>query len=81
MAVEKTSDRLFDRVSYTLPKVADQPIGYGDDSSRKELFIREATLLRQAVSLCRSLLNPRERYVAAYFDAVRTLLTRIVGPG
>ncbi len=81
MAVEKTSERLFDRVSYTLPKVADQPIGYGDDSSRKELFIREATLLRQAVSLCRSLLNPRERYVAAYFDAVRTLLTRIVGPG
>ncbi|WEV60157.1 type I restriction endonuclease subunit R [Streptococcaceae bacterium ESL0729] len=45
----------------------------------KERFIREATLLRQAASLCSSLLRPEERYELAYFEAVRTLLTRITG--
>jgi len=38
-------------------------------------------LLRQALSLCRSLLNPAQRFEAAYFEAVRTLLTRITGEG
>ena len=44
----------------------------------KESFLREATLLKQALQLCRSLLTPEERYEAAYFEAVRTILTRIV---
>jgi type I restriction enzyme R subunit len=44
-------------------------------------FIKEAILLRQALSLCRSLLNPEQRFEAAYFEAVRTLLTRITGEG
>ena len=48
---------------------------------QRESFIKEATLLRQAVSLCRSLLVWEQRYEAAYFEAVRTLLTRIVGDG
>jgi type I restriction enzyme R subunit len=47
----------------------------------KEVFIREALLLRQAVSLCRSILNSEQRFEAAYFEAVRTLLTRITGEG
>ena len=47
----------------------------------KEAFIKEAMLLRQALSLCRSLLNPQQRFEAAYFEAVRTLLTRFVGDG
>jgi len=38
-------------------------------------------LLRQALSLCRSLLTAEQRYEAAYFEAVRTLLTRITGEG
>lgn len=46
----------------------------------KESFLREATLLKQALQLCRSLLTPEERYEAAYFEAVRTILTRIVNP-
>jgi len=48
---------------------------------QKEAFIKEAMLLRQALSLCRSLLNPAQRFEAAYFEAVRTLLTRIAGDG
>ena len=49
--------------------------------SRKDLFIKEAKLLRQALSLCRSLVNEGQRFEAAYFEAVRTLLTRITGEG
>ncbi|MDR3077009.1 MAG: DUF3387 domain-containing protein [Synergistaceae bacterium] len=47
----------------------------------KTAFIKEAMLLRQALSLCRSLLNAEQRFEAAYFEAVRTLLTRITGEG
>lgn len=50
-----------------------------DKEKKKELFIKEAMLLRQALSLCRSLLTPEQRFEAAYFEAVRTLLTRITG--
>lgn len=46
-------------------------------AKKKELFIREALLLRQSLSLCRSLITPQQRFEAAYFEAVRTLLTRI----
>jgi type I restriction enzyme R subunit len=65
----------------TVSHIAEPSIGYGDTTSRKEAFIKEAMLLRQALSLCRSLLTPEQRYEAAYFEAVRTLLTRITGEG
>ncbi|HEM5210079.1 TPA: type I restriction endonuclease subunit R, partial [Streptococcus suis] len=52
-----------------------------DKEKKKELFIKESLLLRQALSLCRSLLTSEQRFEAAYFDAVRTLLTRITGDG
>lgn len=45
----------------------------------RQIFIKEATLLRQALSLCRSLADEKDRLEAAYFEAVRTLLTRVVG--
>ena len=45
----------------------------------KEEYIKQALLLRQALSLCRSLLIPEQRFEAAFFEAVRTLLTRITG--
>ncbi len=47
----------------------------------KEAYIREALLLRQALSLCQSLLNKEQRLEAAYFEAVRTLLTRVESKG
>ena len=46
---------------------------------KKELFIKEGLLLRQALSLCRSIVPQKERYEAAFFEAVRTMLTRITG--
>jgi type I restriction enzyme R subunit len=52
-----------------------------DKEKQREVFIKEAMLLRQALSLCRSLISPEQRYEAAYFEAVRTLLTRITGNG
>lgn len=52
-----------------------------DKEEQRQAFIKEAMLLRQALSLCRSLLTPGQRYEAAYFEAARTLLTRITGEG
>lgn len=65
----------------TVSCIAEPSIGYGDTTNRKDAFIKEAMLLRQALSLCRSLLTAEQRYEAAYFEAVRTLLTRITGEG
>ncbi|HJJ42659.1 MAG TPA: type I restriction endonuclease subunit R [Methanocorpusculum sp.] len=47
----------------------------------KKAFIKESLLLRNALSLCRSLVNKEDRFEAAYFEATRTLLTRIQGKG
>ena len=38
-----------------------------DKEKKKNTFIKEAMLLRQALSLCRSLLNAKQRYEAAFF--------------
>lgn len=46
---------------------------------QKDVFIKEALLLRQALSLCRSIVPQNGRYEAAFFEAVRTMLTRITG--
>jgi type I restriction enzyme R subunit len=58
---------------------AEPQMGYADTANKKDLFIKESLLLRQALSLCRSLLTAEQRFEAAYFEAVRTLLTRITG--
>ena len=52
-----------------------------EKEKQRQAFIKEAMLLRQALSLCRSLLNAEQRLEAAYFEAARTLLTRITGEG
>lgn len=44
-------------------------------------FLKEAGLLKNAVSLCRSLLKEEERYESAFFETVRTLLNRMTGKG
>ena len=44
---------------------------------RSSLFLKEALLLKNAVSLCRSLLNEEQRYEAAFFETVRTAINRI----
>ena len=45
----------------------------------KDSFIREVLALRQALSLCRSIVPQDERFEAAYLEAVRTMLTRVTG--
>ena len=47
----------------------------------KESFIREATALRQAETLCRSLLDEEIRIETAYIEAVRAGAAKIAGPG
>ena len=44
-------------------------------------FLKETGLLKNAVSLCRSLLLEEERYESAFFETVRTLLNRMTGKG
>lgn len=68
----------------TRAKTISGGVNYLSEISRensKKSFIKQALLLRQALSLCRSLLEPDERFEAAYFESVRTLLTRITGKG
>jgi type I restriction enzyme, R subunit len=60
---------------------ADHLKEYPEPPTKKDLFIKESMLLRQALSLCRSLLTEKQRFEAAYFEAVRTILTRITGVG
>ena len=45
--------------------------------NRKELFIKEALLLKQAHSLCSSLTTAEERRIAAFFESVRATVTKI----
>jgi len=52
-----------------------------DKAEEKDKFQKEALMLRQALSLCRSLLNPQERFDSAFFEAVRTIIARLGGGG
>lgn len=47
----------------------------------QNLYIKEALLLRQALSLCGSLVDENARFEAAFFDAVRTMLIRLQSGG
>lgn len=50
-------------------------------SKRKELFLKEALLLKQAQSLCSSMTTEQERREAAYFEAVRSTVAKITYGG
>ena len=45
------------------------------------VFVKEALLLKQALSLCGSLVDPAARFEAAYFEAVRTMVVRLTVGG
>jgi type I restriction enzyme R subunit len=47
----------------------------------KDAFLKEAMALKQSLSLCRSIAEEHERFEAAFFEAIRTSLTRINKPG
>ena len=48
---------------------------------RRKLYIKEALLLSQAQSLCKSILVFDERMEFAYFEAIRTVLTKVGSNG
>jgi type I restriction enzyme R subunit len=50
------------------------------EEERKE-FVKNAALLNQSVTLCRSLLNVQQRFEAAFMETVRTLLNRLTAKG
>ena len=45
------------------------------------VFVKEALLLKQALSLCGSLVDSAARFEAAYFEAVRTMVVRLTMGG
>ncbi|MCD8317473.1 MAG: type I restriction endonuclease subunit R, partial [Paraprevotella sp.] len=52
-----------------------------DKQEKQQTFLKEAMLLHNSITLCRSLLNEPQRYEAAFFETVRTLLSRMTGKG
>lgn len=48
---------------------------------RKESFQKEALLLHQALSLCSSIVDEKDRILAALFESVRVLLNRLLNTG
>ncbi len=46
-----------------------------------KIFIKNASLLRQAVTLCRSLLVEEERFEVSFMESVRILIIRLQNPG
>lgn len=48
---------------------------------RKDSFQKEALLLHQALSLCSSIVEEKDRILAAFFESVRVLLNRLLNTG
>lgn len=53
-------------------------VGKKDD---RDTFLKEALMLKQALSLCSSLAAKDERIEAAFFESVRVLVNRLVNQG
>jgi type I restriction enzyme R subunit len=53
----------------------------GKDENTQKLFRKEALLLKQARSLCQSLLDKKQRYESAYFEAIRVAINKFTGTG
>jgi len=51
------------------------------DQKRKEHFLKEAMLMKQAMSLCSSMTTEQERREAAYFEAVRSTVVKLTYGG
>ena len=67
-------------VNFILGKsVADHELP--ENERTQNVYIKEALLLRQALSLCGSLVDERTRFEAAFFEAVRTMIVRLQSDG
>ena len=52
-----------------------------ENEDNQDVFIKEALMLHQALSLCSSLVNEDMRFEAAFFEAVRVLIVRLKNQG
>lgn len=52
-----------------------------DKDDDKKFFIKEALLLKQALSLCGSMVDSKRRFEAAFFEAVRVMVVRLSSSG
>ena len=52
-----------------------------DKEDDRDTFLKEALMLKQALSLCSSLASEDERIEAAFFESVRVLVNRLVNQG
>lgn len=52
-----------------------------DKEKERNLYIKEALILHQTLSLCSSLASKEERLEAAFFESVRVLLSRFLNGG
>lgn len=67
-------------VNYILGKsVAEHDLP--DDEKTQNIYIKEALLLKQALSLCGSLVDEKTRFEAAFFESVRTMIVRLIAGG
>lgn len=48
-----------------------------EQEKTQTLFVKESLLLKQALSLCGSLVDEKTRFEAAFFEAVRTMIVRL----
>lgn len=55
-------------------------VAVGKEEDR-DMFLKEALILKQALSLCSSLAMERERIEAAFFESVRVLVNRLANQG
>lgn len=51
------------------------------DQDRKDLYLKEALLMKQALSLCSSMTTEQERRETAYFEAVRATVVKLTMDG
>ena len=61
-------------------KVISAGVNFMEDLSHedtKKLFLKEALLLKKWLSLCRSRAKEKERFEAAFFEAVRTVIVKV----
>jgi len=67
-------------VNYILGKsVAEHDLP--DNEKTQNIYIKEALLLKQALSLCGSLVDEKTRFEAAFFESVRTMIVRLIAGG
>ena len=74
----------FDGSPLTMAKVITGGVNFVLDSGkpdRKDLFLKEALLLKQSHSLCSSMTTEQERHEAAYMEAVRSMVIKITYGG